>query len=75
MRKALTLTISLVGLVYAVDRLKFKTCEQSGFCKQEIKKDLRERRAAVIDEVAEAGKSICKARRSFANFANLFFAN
>nr|CDJ94239.1 endonuclease-reverse transcriptase [Haemonchus contortus] len=33
-----------------------------------IKEDLKERRAAVIEEAAEAGKSIRKARRSFANY-------
>ncbi|XGW34773.1 hypothetical protein V3C99_018637, partial [Haemonchus contortus] len=33
-----------------------------------IKEDLKERRAAVMDEAAEAGKSIRKARRNFANY-------
>ncbi|XGW21886.1 hypothetical protein V3C99_004668, partial [Haemonchus contortus] len=33
-----------------------------------IKEDLKERRAAVMDEAAEAGKSIREARRSFANY-------
>uniref|UniRef100_A0A7I5ED66 DDE Tnp4 domain-containing protein n=1 Tax=Haemonchus contortus TaxID=6289 RepID=A0A7I5ED66_HAECO len=33
-----------------------------------IKEDLKERRAAVMDEAAEAGKSIRKARRSFVNY-------
>uniref|UniRef100_A0A7I5ECG7 Reverse transcriptase n=1 Tax=Haemonchus contortus TaxID=6289 RepID=A0A7I5ECG7_HAECO len=31
-----------------------------------VKGGLKERRAAVMDEAAEAGKSICRARRSFA---------
>uniref|UniRef100_A0A7I4Z3U2 Reverse transcriptase domain-containing protein n=1 Tax=Haemonchus contortus TaxID=6289 RepID=A0A7I4Z3U2_HAECO len=33
-----------------------------------IKEDLKERRAAVVVEAAEAGKSIRKARRNFANY-------
>uniref|UniRef100_A0A0K0D3Y0 SAP domain-containing protein n=1 Tax=Angiostrongylus cantonensis TaxID=6313 RepID=A0A0K0D3Y0_ANGCA len=36
-------------------------------CRQAIKEDLKERRAAVMVEAAEARKSIRKARRSFAN--------
>nr|CDJ83406.1 Craniofacial development protein 2 [Haemonchus contortus] len=37
-------------------------------CREAIKEDLKERRAAVMDEAAEAGRSIRKARRSFANY-------
>uniref|UniRef100_A0A7I4XVW5 40S ribosomal protein S6 n=1 Tax=Haemonchus contortus TaxID=6289 RepID=A0A7I4XVW5_HAECO len=38
------------------------------YCEKAIKEDLKERRAAAMDEAAEAGKSIRKARRSFANY-------
>ncbi|VDO55326.1 unnamed protein product [Haemonchus placei] len=37
-------------------------------CREAIKEDLKERRAAVLNEAAEAGKSIRKARRSFVNY-------
>nr|CDJ89271.1 LINE-1 reverse transcriptase [Haemonchus contortus] len=37
-------------------------------CREAIKEDLKERRAAVVDEAAGAGKSIRKARRSVANY-------
>uniref|UniRef100_A0A0K0DPN1 PHM7_cyt domain-containing protein n=1 Tax=Angiostrongylus cantonensis TaxID=6313 RepID=A0A0K0DPN1_ANGCA len=43
------------------------TYELGKQCRQAIKEDLKERRAAVMVEAAEAGKSIRKARRSFAN--------
>uniref|UniRef100_A0A7I5EE89 MRG domain-containing protein n=1 Tax=Haemonchus contortus TaxID=6289 RepID=A0A7I5EE89_HAECO len=36
--------------------------------REAIKEDLKERRAAVMNEAAEAGKRIRKARRSFANY-------
>ncbi|XGW33871.1 hypothetical protein V3C99_017948 [Haemonchus contortus] len=37
-------------------------------CREAIKEDLRERRGAFMDDAAEAGKSIRKARRSSANY-------
>uniref|UniRef100_A0A158PAX2 Endo/exonuclease/phosphatase domain-containing protein n=1 Tax=Angiostrongylus cantonensis TaxID=6313 RepID=A0A158PAX2_ANGCA len=43
------------------------TSELAKQCRQAIKEDLKERRAAVMVEAAEAGKSIRKARRSFAD--------
>ncbi|XGW24371.1 hypothetical protein V3C99_006072 [Haemonchus contortus] len=45
-----------------------RTSELAKLCREAIKEDLKERRAAVMDEAAEAGKSIRKARRSFANY-------
>nr|CDJ96454.1 endonuclease-reverse transcriptase [Haemonchus contortus] len=42
--------------------------ELAKLCREAIKEDLKERRAAVMDEAAEAGKSIRKARRNFANY-------
>ncbi|KIH61982.1 hypothetical protein ANCDUO_07738, partial [Ancylostoma duodenale] len=36
-------------------------------CREAIKEDLKERKAAVLAEAAEAGKSIRNARRDFAN--------
>uniref|UniRef100_W6N9A1 Craniofacial development protein 2 n=1 Tax=Haemonchus contortus TaxID=6289 RepID=W6N9A1_HAECO len=45
-----------------------KTSELAELCREAIKEDLKERRAAVIDEAAEAGKSNRKARRSFAKY-------
>ncbi|XGW07769.1 hypothetical protein V3C99_010708 [Haemonchus contortus] len=44
-----------------------QTSEIAKLCREAIKEDLKERRAAVMDEAAEAGKSIRKARRNFAN--------
>uniref|UniRef100_A0A7I5E5G3 Uncharacterized protein n=1 Tax=Haemonchus contortus TaxID=6289 RepID=A0A7I5E5G3_HAECO len=44
------------------------TSEIAKLCSEAIKEDLKERRAAVMDEAAETGKSIRKARRSFTNF-------
>uniref|UniRef100_A0A0K0DPY3 DNTTIP1_dimer domain-containing protein n=1 Tax=Angiostrongylus cantonensis TaxID=6313 RepID=A0A0K0DPY3_ANGCA len=44
------------------------TSELAKQCRQAIKKDLKERRAAVLVEAAEAGKSIRKVHRSFANY-------
>uniref|UniRef100_W6N9S0 Uncharacterized protein n=1 Tax=Haemonchus contortus TaxID=6289 RepID=W6N9S0_HAECO len=45
-----------------------QTSELAKLCRETIKEDLKERRAAVMDEAAAAGKSIRKARRSFANY-------
>ncbi|XGW34914.1 hypothetical protein V3C99_018735 [Haemonchus contortus] len=45
-----------------------QTSELARLCREAIKEDLKERRAAVMDEAAEAGKSIRKARRNFANY-------
>uniref|UniRef100_A0A7I4XYF7 Reverse transcriptase domain-containing protein n=1 Tax=Haemonchus contortus TaxID=6289 RepID=A0A7I4XYF7_HAECO len=45
-----------------------QTSELAKLCREAIKEDLEERRAADMDEAAEAGKSIRKARRSFANY-------
>uniref|UniRef100_A0A7I4YYH0 Reverse transcriptase domain-containing protein n=1 Tax=Haemonchus contortus TaxID=6289 RepID=A0A7I4YYH0_HAECO len=45
-----------------------QTSELAKLCREAIKEDLKERRAAVMNEAAEAGKSTRKARRSFANF-------
>ncbi|RCN39361.1 hypothetical protein ANCCAN_14698, partial [Ancylostoma caninum] len=43
------------------------TSELAKQCREAIKEDLKERRAAVLAEAAEAGKSIRCARRDFAN--------
>ncbi|KIH43069.1 hypothetical protein ANCDUO_26934, partial [Ancylostoma duodenale] len=43
------------------------TSELAKRCREAIKEDLKERRAAVLAEAAEAGKSIRNARRDFAN--------
>uniref|UniRef100_W6NCZ7 Reverse transcriptase n=1 Tax=Haemonchus contortus TaxID=6289 RepID=W6NCZ7_HAECO len=45
-----------------------QTSELAKLCREAIKEDLKERRAAVMDEAIEAAKSIRKARRSFANY-------
>uniref|UniRef100_A0A7I4Y071 Reverse transcriptase domain-containing protein n=1 Tax=Haemonchus contortus TaxID=6289 RepID=A0A7I4Y071_HAECO len=45
-----------------------RTSELAKLCREAIKEDLKERRAAVMDGAAEAGKSIRKARRSFVNY-------
>uniref|UniRef100_A0A7I4YIY3 Reverse transcriptase domain-containing protein n=1 Tax=Haemonchus contortus TaxID=6289 RepID=A0A7I4YIY3_HAECO len=45
-----------------------QTSELAKHYREAIKEDLKERRAAVMDEAAEAGRSIRKARRSFANY-------
>ncbi|XGW07219.1 hypothetical protein V3C99_017052 [Haemonchus contortus] len=45
-----------------------QTFELAKLCREAIKEDLKERRAAVMDEAAEAGKSIRKARQSFAKY-------
>ncbi|KIH46475.1 hypothetical protein ANCDUO_23472 [Ancylostoma duodenale] len=43
------------------------TSELAKRCREAIKEDLKERRAAVLAEAVEAGKSIRNARRDFAN--------
>ncbi|KIH56439.1 hypothetical protein ANCDUO_13383, partial [Ancylostoma duodenale] len=43
------------------------TSELAKRCREAKKEDLKERRAAVLAEAAEAGKSIRNARRDFAN--------
>ena len=43
------------------------TSELAKLCREAIKEDLKERRAAVLVEAAEAGKSVRNARRDFAN--------
>ncbi|KIH44328.1 hypothetical protein ANCDUO_25647, partial [Ancylostoma duodenale] len=43
------------------------TSELAKRCREAIKEDLKERRAAVLAEAAEAGKSIRNARHDFAN--------
>nr|CDJ88863.1 Endonuclease exonuclease phosphatase and RNA-directed DNA polymerase (reverse transcriptase) domain containing protein [Haemonchus contortus] len=45
-----------------------QTSELAKLLREAITEDPKERRAAVMDEAAEAGKSILKARRSFANY-------
>ncbi|PIO68840.1 hypothetical protein TELCIR_09358, partial [Teladorsagia circumcincta] len=44
------------------------TSELAKLCREAIKEDLKERRAAVLAEAAEAGRSIRNARRSFASY-------
>ncbi|VDO32221.1 unnamed protein product, partial [Heligmosomoides polygyrus] len=44
------------------------TSELAKLCRAAIKEDLKERRAEVLAEAAEAGLSIRNARRNFANF-------
>ncbi|KAK6744508.1 hypothetical protein RB195_011309 [Necator americanus] len=43
------------------------TSELARLCREAIKEDLKERRVEVLAEAAEAGKSICYARRDFAS--------
>uniref|UniRef100_A0A158PBX5 Phosphatidylinositol 4-kinase beta n=1 Tax=Angiostrongylus cantonensis TaxID=6313 RepID=A0A158PBX5_ANGCA len=50
------------------------TSELAKQCRQVIKEDLKERTAAGMDEAAEAGKSIRKARRSLANYKTKMIA-
>ncbi|XGW07923.1 hypothetical protein V3C99_010778 [Haemonchus contortus] len=45
-----------------------QTSELAKLCREAIKEYLKERRAAVMDEAVEAGKSLREARRSFANY-------
>ncbi|XGW24784.1 hypothetical protein V3C99_006336 [Haemonchus contortus] len=44
-----------------------QTSELAKLCRETIREDLQDRRAAVVDEADEAGKSIRKTRRSFIN--------
>ncbi|VDM61250.1 unnamed protein product [Angiostrongylus costaricensis] len=44
------------------------TSELAKQCRQAIKEDFKERRAAVMVEIKQAGKNIRKAHRSFANY-------
>uniref|UniRef100_A0A0K0D8G8 V-type ATP synthase subunit D n=1 Tax=Angiostrongylus cantonensis TaxID=6313 RepID=A0A0K0D8G8_ANGCA len=55
------------GLVRAAGNREL-TSELAKQCRQAIKEDLKERRAAVMVEAGEARKSIRKAHRSFANY-------
>uniref|UniRef100_A0A0K0DHK5 Endo/exonuclease/phosphatase domain-containing protein n=1 Tax=Angiostrongylus cantonensis TaxID=6313 RepID=A0A0K0DHK5_ANGCA len=50
------------------------TSELAKQCRQAIKEDLKERRAAVMVEAAEAGKSIRNSRRSFSNYKTKMIA-
>uniref|UniRef100_A0A0K0CX82 Ribonuclease PH n=1 Tax=Angiostrongylus cantonensis TaxID=6313 RepID=A0A0K0CX82_ANGCA len=50
------------------------TSELAKQCRQAIKDDLKVRKALVMVETAEAGKSIRKARRSFANYKTKMIA-
>nr|CDJ81119.1 LINE-1 reverse transcriptase [Haemonchus contortus] len=45
-----------------------QTSELAKLCRRATKEGLKERRVAVVDEAAETGESIRKARRSFANY-------
>ena len=56
----------------AGDRLL--TSELAKKCREAIKRDLKERRAEVLVEAAEIGKSIRNARRTFANHKNKMIA-
>ncbi|VDM63801.1 unnamed protein product [Angiostrongylus costaricensis] len=51
-----------------------RTSELAKQCRQAIKEDLREGSAAVMAEAVEAGKSIRKAHRSFANYKTKMIA-
>ncbi|VDO73595.1 unnamed protein product [Heligmosomoides polygyrus] len=50
------------------------TYELAKLCREAIKEDLRERRAQVLAEAAEAGLSIRNARRNFADFKTKMIA-
>nr|CDJ97120.1 Endonuclease exonuclease phosphatase domain containing protein [Haemonchus contortus] len=50
-----------------------QTSELAKLCREAIKEDLKERRAAVMNEVAEAGKSIRKAGRNFVLMEQLLY--
>ncbi|XGW34706.1 hypothetical protein V3C99_018593 [Haemonchus contortus] len=47
---------------------KALTSELAKLCREAIKEDLKERRAAVVGEAADAATGIRKARRNFANY-------
>ena len=51
-----------------------RTSELAKLCRQAIKEDLKERRAAVLAEAAEAEKSIRNARQNFANYKTKMIA-
>ncbi|VDM55743.1 unnamed protein product [Angiostrongylus costaricensis] len=51
-----------------------QTSELGKHCRPAIKEDLKKRRVAVMIEAAEAGKSIRKAHRSFANYKTKMIA-
>ena len=55
------------GAARAAGNIKL-TSELAKLCRKAIAEDLKERRAAVLVEAAEAGKSIRNTRRSFANY-------
>uniref|UniRef100_A0A0K0DGP3 Guanine nucleotide-binding protein subunit gamma n=1 Tax=Angiostrongylus cantonensis TaxID=6313 RepID=A0A0K0DGP3_ANGCA len=50
------------------------TSEHTKQCRQAIKEDLKERRAAVVVEAAEDGKSIRKAHQSFVSYKTKMIA-
>nr|CDJ92886.1 hypothetical protein HCOI_01635100 [Haemonchus contortus] len=67
-RRISSKTLELIhqrGIARAAGKYQ-QTSELAKLCREAIKEDLKERRAAVMDEAAEGGKSIRKARRSFA---------
>nr|CDJ86390.1 endonuclease-reverse transcriptase [Haemonchus contortus] len=69
-RRLSSKTLELIrqrGIARAIGNYQ-QTSELAKQCREAIKEDLKERRAAVMDEAAEAGRSIRKARRSFANY-------
>nr|CDJ82713.1 polyprotein [Haemonchus contortus] len=69
-RRLSSKTLELIrqrGIARATDNYQ-QTSKLAKLCRESIKEDLNERRAAVMDEAAEAGKSVRKARRSFANY-------
>uniref|UniRef100_A0A0K0DC34 LUD_dom domain-containing protein n=1 Tax=Angiostrongylus cantonensis TaxID=6313 RepID=A0A0K0DC34_ANGCA len=61
------------GITWAAGNSEL-TSELAKQCRQAMKEDLKERRAAVMIEAAEAGKSIRKARRSCANYKTKMIA-
>ncbi|EPB71415.1 hypothetical protein ANCCEY_09498 [Ancylostoma ceylanicum] len=58
--------IRLLGAARAAGNYQL-TSELARRCREAIKEDLKERRAAVLAEAAEAGRSIRNTRRDFAN--------
>ncbi|VDO44136.1 unnamed protein product [Haemonchus placei] len=69
-RRLFSKTLELIrqrGIARATGNYQ-QTSQLTKLCRKAIKEHLKERRAAVMDEAAEAGKSIRKARRSFANY-------
>nr|CDJ89022.1 LINE-1 reverse transcriptase [Haemonchus contortus] len=55
-------------LMMQARKIKYDVIGLTETRREAIKEDLKERRAAVMDEAVEAGKSIRKARRSFVNY-------